>query len=118
MSMPAFVPRRHEIWFTDGTSGFYALHVNDNAWPSSRRASCKRRTRFTATFKLRRSAKARSVRAKFGKKRVRVLRVKRGKHRVRVTVSTKGLHSGTIRYRIRLAKGKTLHRSRVFHSCS
>jgi hypothetical protein len=118
MSMPAFAPRRHEIWFTDGTSGFYALHVNDNVWPSSRGPSCNRRMRFTATLKLPKHSKVRSVRARFGKKRVRVLRVRRGEQRVRVTVRTKGLHSGTIRYRIRLAKGKTINRARAFHSCA
>jgi hypothetical protein len=33
MSQPAFVPQRHEVWFTDGPSGFYALHVDN--WPAS-----------------------------------------------------------------------------------
>jgi hypothetical protein len=33
MSKPAFVPERHEIWFTDGVSGFYALRVNPDVWP-------------------------------------------------------------------------------------
>jgi len=35
MSMPAFVPQRHEIWFTDGTSGFYVLRVADDVWPGA-----------------------------------------------------------------------------------
>jgi hypothetical protein len=111
MSMPAFAPKRHEIWFTDGTSGFYALKVTNNAWPSG---PCKRSSHFTATLKLPRQAKARSVRASLGKKRVRVLRVKRGKRHVRVTVSTKGLRAGKLRYRIRLANGKTIRRARAF----
>jgi hypothetical protein len=33
MSQPAFVPQRHEVWFTDGPSGFYALRVDN--WPAS-----------------------------------------------------------------------------------
>ena len=37
MSQPAFVPERHEVWFTDGTSGFYALKVADGVWPDDRR---------------------------------------------------------------------------------
>jgi hypothetical protein len=37
MSQPAFVPERREIWFTDGTSGFYALRVDQSAWPGERR---------------------------------------------------------------------------------
>jgi hypothetical protein len=32
MAQPAFVPERHEVWFTDGTSGFYALRVTNGAW--------------------------------------------------------------------------------------
>ena len=39
MSQPAFVPERHEIWFTDGTSGFYALKVTNGVWPFVKRAS-------------------------------------------------------------------------------
>jgi hypothetical protein len=35
MSQPAFVPERREIWFTDSTSGFYALRVADSVWPSA-----------------------------------------------------------------------------------
>src|SRR3954453_20779337 len=34
MSQPAFVPERREIWFTDGTSGFYALRMSKEAWPA------------------------------------------------------------------------------------
>jgi len=113
MSMPAFVPRRHEIWFTDGTSGFYALHVNNDVWPSNRSA-CKRRTRFTATLKLPRHTKARSVRVRFGKRRVHVLSVKPGKYRVHVTVPTKRLHRGKLHYRVRLTNGKSILKARRF----
>jgi hypothetical protein len=35
MSQPAFVPERGEIWYSDGTSGFYALKVDADVWPSS-----------------------------------------------------------------------------------
>jgi hypothetical protein len=41
MSMPAFAPERHEVWFTDGTSGFYALKVADNVWPKNPAAKKK-----------------------------------------------------------------------------
>jgi hypothetical protein len=44
MSMPAFVPARHEVWFTDGPSGFYALHVADQAWPKATTATKKKAT--------------------------------------------------------------------------
>jgi hypothetical protein len=33
MSMPAFAPARHEIWYTDGTSGFYVLRLDRGVWP-------------------------------------------------------------------------------------
>jgi hypothetical protein len=33
MSGPTFVPERGEIWYTDGNSGFYALHVTNGVWP-------------------------------------------------------------------------------------
>ena len=33
MSKPAFAPKRHEVWFTDNSSGFYALRVDKRVWP-------------------------------------------------------------------------------------
>jgi len=33
MSAPTFVPERGEIWFSDGNSGFYNLHVTNGMWP-------------------------------------------------------------------------------------
>ena len=33
MSQPAFAPDRGEIWYSDGTSGFYALKVDEDVWP-------------------------------------------------------------------------------------
>jgi hypothetical protein len=32
MSAPAFVPERREIWYTDGSLGFFNLRVTNNAW--------------------------------------------------------------------------------------
>ena len=41
MSQPAFVPERREIWYSDGTSGFYALRLDEKQWPKLRAAqSC------------------------------------------------------------------------------
>src|SRR3954469_13869234 len=47
MSQPAFVPERHEIWYTDGSSGFNVLRVADSVWPSSNASggACTARTR-------------------------------------------------------------------------
>jgi hypothetical protein len=33
MSQPAFAPERGEIWYSDGTSGFYALKMDPAVWP-------------------------------------------------------------------------------------
>ena len=33
MSQPAFAPERGEIWYSDGTSGFYALRMDPTVWP-------------------------------------------------------------------------------------
>jgi hypothetical protein len=33
MSKPAFATKRREIWWSDGTSGFYVLRVAKNVWP-------------------------------------------------------------------------------------
>jgi hypothetical protein len=122
MSMPAFVPERHEVWFTDGTSGFYALHVDDSVWPSGTTGGgvlgvCKAAARSTFTLKLPRGAKARSVRAAFGKKRVRVLRLERGKGRVRVTLKTGGLKAGKLHFKVKLRSGRTVKRTRAFRGC-
>ena len=33
MSQPAFAPERGEIWYSDGTSGFWALKMDPRVWP-------------------------------------------------------------------------------------
>ena len=33
MSQPAFAARRHEIWFSDGQTGFYAVRIDNRVWP-------------------------------------------------------------------------------------
>jgi hypothetical protein len=35
MSSPAFAPERHEIWYSEGRSGFYAVRLTNGAWPDS-----------------------------------------------------------------------------------
>jgi hypothetical protein len=61
MSKPAFVPERHEIWFSDATSGFYALRVADSVWPKNATGgACMRPTKIG--FKLHRVEGTRVVR--------------------------------------------------------
>ena len=43
MSQPAFDTARHEIWYSDGGTGFYVVRVADSVWPRSapaQRAGC------------------------------------------------------------------------------
>jgi hypothetical protein len=112
MSMPAFSTPRHEIWWTDGASGFYALRVDDSVWPSATHAK-----RCTPAFTLRvpRRAHIRSVKATQRGKRLRVTKVKRHKRTARVTVPR--ARKGTVRFRVRLANGKTLKAKRSFAGC-
>ena len=35
MSKPAIVPSRHEVWYSDGATGFYVLRVASSVWPSA-----------------------------------------------------------------------------------
>ena len=35
MSAPTFVPGRSEIWYSDGNSGFYDVHLANGVWPFS-----------------------------------------------------------------------------------
>jgi len=35
MSSPSFVPKRREIWYSDGLSGFYAVRLTNGVWRSS-----------------------------------------------------------------------------------
>jgi len=37
MSKPAFAPARREVWFSDGTSGFYALRLSKSVWRADSR---------------------------------------------------------------------------------
>ena len=41
MSAPAFVPQRGEIWYADGNSGFYNIHVTNGVWPFTTAAASK-----------------------------------------------------------------------------
>ncbi len=39
MSKPAFAPARREVWYTDGTSGFYVLRLSPSVWPDAQGAA-------------------------------------------------------------------------------
>jgi hypothetical protein len=48
LSQPAFDPARHDVWYTDASSGFYAVHLDNGVWPADSAAAgvskhrCKR----------------------------------------------------------------------------
>jgi hypothetical protein len=110
MSQPDFVPERGEIWYSDGTSGFWALKVAPGVWPF--RDRCRK-----ARIRLPRLAGLRIVRAvaRRGGRRVaarrgknlRVLAVPRGKRtrKVRIRLVTRDERGTrgtlTIRRRVR-----------------
>jgi hypothetical protein len=80
MSMPAFAPGR-QIWYTDGSSGFYALQVDKSVWPGGSAAGK------ACTAK----ARSRHFRVRKGKaKRVRVTVTKNGKRLKRAVVRVRG----------------------------
>jgi hypothetical protein len=35
MSRPEFAPERREVWYADGTSGFYVLRLDKSVWPAA-----------------------------------------------------------------------------------
>jgi len=47
-SQPAFDPARREVWYTDATSGFYALRLDPAAWPHPGACAATTRSRHTA----------------------------------------------------------------------
>ena len=48
MSSPSFVPKRREIWYSDGNTGFYAVRVAKGVWPfATTSAKASRRIRLS-----------------------------------------------------------------------
>ena len=102
MSQPDFVPKRGEIWYSDGTSGFWALKVDPDVWPFHAR-SCTARARIRLPLVDGRRI-VRAVARHRGKKLVarsgrnlRILRVPRGERtfRAQIRLTTRGKHGNT-----------------------
>lgn len=93
MSQPAIIPARHEIWYTDGGSGFYVVRVADSVWPKDQAAdlgaaggpsaACASRR---ATFTLTRTGFGPIRRVRVVINGRTVLR-RRGRHLTRITIS-------------------------------
>ncbi|MEA2123234.1 MAG: hypothetical protein QOI80_16 [Solirubrobacteraceae bacterium] len=106
MSQPAIVPKRHEIWYSDGTTGFYAVRVAGAVWPKARAAKrCGARIR----VRLPRGAKVRSVRARLGGRGVKTHR--RGRV---IRARAKRPHAGQrLRIRVTLRSGRVIRKRRA-----
>ena len=117
MSQPAFVPERHEVWFTDGTSGFYALKVADSVWPKDEgdAAGCKLPARLTVSVPLPRGATVRKVTATLGGKRVRVVKTRRSGRSLRVTVELR--RGGAVAVRALLKGGRSASATALYRPC-
>ena len=120
MSQPAFAPERREIWFSDGTSGFYTLRVDKSVWPADTPRAparrCQARRRLLVKVRVPRGARVRRARATLAGRRVRVLRRKRGLYAV---VDLRRVSRSTARLviRLRLAGGRRTTTSRVYRLC-
>jgi len=128
MSMPAFAPARHEVWYSDGTSGFYALRVDPSVWPVTKASSkapshlglpssrrCASRRGFTIHLRAPHGQSLSSARVYVGSKRVRVL----SGARLRARVVLRGLPKGAVRVRIvaTTTGGRTVTEARTYHTC-
>jgi hypothetical protein len=121
MSMPAFDVARHDVWYSDGASGFYVVHVDDSVWPTDVAAApraCTSRRRFRVKVHVPRGATVRSVHATVAGKRAQVVR--RGRA-VYVVVDLRGRSRGAARMVVRVAlrgRRRVLTVRHVYHPCA
>ena len=117
MSKPAFDLARHDIWYTDGPTGFYVVHIDDSVWPSaSHPASCSSPRRFVVRLRLPHGGLVRSIRATLDGK---TQSVTRHGGTVIAVVNPRGLPR-TVRLviRVRLSDGRTITSAHTYHACS
>ena len=115
MSQPAFDSARHQIWYSDGASGFYNLQVDPAVWPKDVKP-CKPATRFTFTAHVPRGAKVRTLKATVAGKRVKVSRKGRA---LRVVVDLRKQAGRTVHLtlRLRTRAGRTVTTKRTYRTC-
>lgn len=112
-SQPAFDVRRHDVWYSDATSGFYVLHLDDAAWPA--RATAKACvSKRNITIRLPRPLRAATV--LYAGRRARAVR---GHGRLIAHLDLRGLPARTVvvRVRGRTRSGRTLTQTRRFRTC-
>ncbi|HEX6390725.1 MAG TPA: hypothetical protein VFZ89_14795 [Solirubrobacteraceae bacterium] len=113
MSQPAFVPERREVWYTDAISGFYALRLDERAWPSPRRAACLSRRSVVVHFPGRPAL--RSVTVTVAGKRVRARRI--GRSGVRVSLAKRPRGTFTVVVRGVTRSGRSVKTTRRYRTC-
>jgi hypothetical protein len=106
---------RHDVWYSDTTSGFYVLHLEDAAWPAppaEAKTGCTPLRRLT--IYLPRSLRRASVRYA-GRKATAVRR--RGRVSARLNLS--GVRARTVLVRVtgRTRQGRTVHLKRRYKIC-
>ncbi|MDX6640598.1 MAG: hypothetical protein QOF12_1609, partial [Solirubrobacteraceae bacterium] len=121
MSQPAFDTARHEIWFTDGTSGFYALRVTNGVWPEAPKPAiavrCASRPVFTLSLRRLRGNALRSARVYVDGRRVRV-RHGAGRWRAVIDLRAKAGKAVTVRLVGVTRHGRTVRETRRYRDCA
>ena len=116
MSKPAFAPERREVWWTDGTSGFYVLRVNKDVWPqAASRSGCSDKRRFK--FKLHHARRARIVRVEAFVNGKRVL-TRRGHNIKTITIARRPQGHFTVKIVSTQSNGSRLVSIRTYDGCS
>jgi hypothetical protein len=115
MSKPAFAPERHEIWWTDGTTGFYVLRVAANVWPKGQGNGCIDTRRFR--FKLHHGRRGRVVRVQVYINGKRVLS-RRGHNLSSVTVKRLPRGHFTVKIVSTQSSGSKITSTRTYDGCA
>jgi len=116
-SQPAFDVARHDLWYSDATSGFWVLHLDDRAWPPAAAAAgaraCAAKSR--VTIRLPRSLRRATVR--YAGRRAKV---RRHGGRLTARLDLCGLgprHTVVVRITGRTRSGRTVHLKRRVKTC-
>jgi len=115
MSKPAFDIARHEIWYSDGNSGLYAVRVTNDVWPAAAPAARRPRCTSRRSFVIRLPRGLRSARVTVGGRRAKVIRGSR----LRARVNLRGRRRGTVVVRIvgRTRSGRRVVQTRRYRTC-
>lgn len=121
MSKPVIVPERQEVWYSDGATGFHALHIEDVVWPTAAarvERVCGSKRALTVTVRLPKGAKVRSTRATLGGKSLKGARQVGRSVRLRVDLRGRAKRTTTLRLRVRLSSGKSVTSTRRYRTCT